>query len=173
MQKIIVIGNAGSGKTTFSKALAEKLNLPLVHLDKIFWCGKWHHISRESFDKILDEELQKDSWIIDGNFNRTLPRRLKECDTVFYFDLPTISCLWGSTKRVIQNYGKTRDDMGGYCPEYFDKHKWELYLSILKFNKQNRERYYNLLSEQKDKKVVIFKSRKQANSYLKKLQKNF
>lgn len=166
MQKIIVIGNAGSGKTTFSKALAEKLNLPLVHLDKIFWCGKWHHISRENFDKILEKELQKDFWIIDGNFNRTLPRRLEECDTVFYFDLPILSCLWGSTKRVIQNYGKHRDDMGGYCPEYFDKHKWELYLSILKFNKQNRERYYKLLSEHEDKKVVIFKSRKQANSYL-------
>lgn len=169
MQKIIVIGNAGSGKTTFSKALAEKLNLPLVHLDKIFWCGKWHHISRESFDKILEEELQKDSWIIDGNFNRTLSRRLKECDTVFYFDLPTISCLWGSTKRVIQNYGKTRDDMGGYCPEYFDKHKWELYLSILKFNKQNRERYYKMLSEEKDKKIIIFKNKNDIRKFLKTL----
>lgn len=169
MQKIIVIGNAGSGKTTFSKALAEKLNLSLVHLDKIFWCGKWHHISRENFDKILEEELQKDSWIIDGNFNRTLPRRLKECDTVFYFDLPTISCLWGSTKRVIQNYGKTRDDMGGYCPEYFDKHKWELYLSILKFNKQNRERYYKMLSEEKDKKIIIFKNKNDIRKFLKTL----
>ena len=169
MQKIIVIGNAGSGKTTFSKALAEKLNLPLVHLDKIFWCGKWHHISRESFDKILEEELQKDSWIIDGNYNRTLPCRLKECDTVFYFDLPTISCLWGSTKRVIQNYGKTRDDMGGYCPEYFDKHKWELYLSILKFNKQNRERYYKMLSEEKDKKIIIFKNKNDIRKFLKTL----
>ncbi len=142
MNKIIVIGNMASGKTTFSKALAEKLNLPLVHLDKIFWCGKWHHISKENFDKILEEELQKDSWIIDGNYNRTIPRRLKECDTVFYFDLPIITCLWNSTKRVIKNYGKTRDDMGGYCPERFDKHKFELYLSILKFNKQNRQRNY-------------------------------
>ena len=54
MQKIIVIGNAGSGKTTFSKALSKKLNLPLIHLDKIFWYGIWHHISRENFDKFND-----------------------------------------------------------------------------------------------------------------------
>ena len=162
MQKIIVIGNAGSGKTTFSKALAEKLNLPLVHLDKIFWCGKWHHISRESFDKILEEELQKDSWIIDGNFNRTLSRRLKECDTVFYFDLPTISCLWGSTKRVIQNYGKTRDDMGGNCPEKFD---FEFYKAVLRFNRKNRPKTKTLL-EKYGPNVVVFKSRKQADKYL-------
>lgn len=169
MQKIIVIGNAGSGKTTFSKALAEKTNLPLVHLDKIFWCGKWRHISKEKFDEILGKELKKDSWIIDGNFNRTFPRRLKYCDTVFYFDLPVISCLWGSTVRVIQNYGNTRDDMGSYCPEKFDKHKLELYKSILKFNKQHRERYYKLLSEQKDKKVIIFRTRKDVKKFFKTL----
>ncbi len=169
MNKIIVIGNAGSGKTTFSKALAKKLNLPLMHLDKIFWCGKWHHISKENFDKILEEELKKDFWIIDGNYNRTIPRRLKECDTVFYFDLPVISCLWNSTKRVIKNYGKTRDDMGGYCPERFDKHKLELYLSILKFNKQNRQRYYEMLSEEKDKKIIIFKNKNDIRKFLKTL----
>ena len=169
MQKIIVIGNAGSGKTTFSKALAEKLNISLVHLDKIFWCGKWKHISRDEFDEKLENELQKDSWIIDGNFDRTIPRRLKECDTVFYLDMPVISCLWNSTKRVFKNYGYTRDDMGGYCPEKFDKHKLELYLSILNFNKKNKERYYEMLSKEKDKKIIIFKNRKEIKEFLKKL----
>ena len=169
MQKISVIGNAGSGKTTFSKALSKKLNLPLVHLDKIFWCGKWKHISRENFDEILENELQKESWIIDGNFNRTLPRRLKECDTVFYFDLPTITCLWGSTLRVLKNYGYTRDDMGGYCPEKFDKHKWELYVSIVKFNKNHRKNYYEMLLKENEKNVIIFKSRKEVNKFLKEL----
>lgn len=166
MKRILIIGNAGSGKTTFAKKLSEKLNLPLVHLDKIFWCGKWHHISKDEFDKKLQEELIKAEWIMDGNFNRTIPHRLEYCDTVFYFDLPIITCLWGSTMRVLKNYGKTRDDMGGYCPEYFDKHKWELYLSILKFNKQNREKYYKLLSEQKDKKIIIFCSRKDIKKFL-------
>ncbi len=169
MERILIIGNAGSGKTTFSKALAKKLNLPLVHLDKIFWCGKWHHISKDEFDEKLQIELDKPKWIIDGNFNRTLPHRLEHCDTVFYFDLPVISCLWGSTIRVIKNYGYTRDDMGGYCPEKFDKHKLELYLSILKFNKLNRKRYYELLAEQKDKKVIIFRNRKEVKKFLKML----
>lgn len=170
MKRILIIGNAGSGKTTFAKVLAEKTNLPLIHLDKLFWCGEWEHLSREEFDDVLQKELDKPEWIIDGNFSRTLPHRLEYADTVFYFDLPTITCLWGSTVRVIKNYGKTRDDMGGNCPEYFDKQKASLYKAIFSFNRTHRKNYRKLLEEQKNKNVVIFKSRKQANRYLKELE---
>lgn len=167
MNRILIIGNAGSGKTTFAKALAEKTQLPLIHLDKLFWCGEWEHLSRDEFDAVLQVELEKNEWIIDGNFGRTLPHRLKYCDTVFYFDLPTITCLWGSTVRVIKNYGKTRDDMGGNCPEYFDKQKVSLYKAIFSFKRNHRKKYRKFLGEQKDKNIVIFKSRKQAMLYLK------
>lgn len=170
MKRILIIGNAGSGKTTFAKVLAEKTNLPLIHLDKLFWCGEWEHLSREEFDDVLQKELDKPEWIIDGNFSRTLPHRLEYADTVFYFDLPTITCLWGSTVRVIKNYGKTRDDMGGNCPEYFDKQKASLYKAIFSFNRTHRKKYRKLLGEQNNKNVVIFKSRKQANRYLKELE---
>lgn len=166
MKRILIIGNAGSGKTTFAKALAQKTNLPLIHLDKLFQCGEWEHLSRDEFDAVLQVELEKNEWIIDGNFGRTIPHRLKYCDTVFYFDLPTITCLWGSTVRVVKNYGKSRDDMGGNCPEYFDKQKVSLYKAIFLFNRTYRKKYRKLLGEQKNKNVVIFKSRKQACSYL-------
>lgn len=166
MKQILIIGNAGSGKTTFAKALAKKTHLPLIHLDKLFWCGEWEHLSRDDFDAVLQEELDKPEWIIDGNFSRTIPHRLKYCDTVFYFNLPTVTCLWGSTVRVIKNYGKTRDDMGGNCPEYFDKQKRELYKAIFTFNKKHRKKYRKLLEEQANKNIVIFKSRKQAYRYL-------
>ena len=120
MKRVLVIGGNGSGKTTFSKKLAEKTGLPLVHLDKILWRGNWEYLSREEFYPLLDAELQKEEWIIDGNYEYTLERRLRFCDTVFYFDFPTAACLFGVTERVIKNYGKTRDDMGGNCPDRFD-----------------------------------------------------
>ena len=167
MERILIIGNAGAGKSTFARLLAEKLTLPLVHLDRLFWCGDWEHITREEFDGVLQAELEKPRWIIDGNYNRTIPHRLQYCDTVFFFDMPTLTCLWGVTQRVFENYGKTRQDMGGSCPEYFDKQKWELYCNVLTFNRQHRKDYYRLLAQAEGKKIIIFRSRRQAMAYLK------
>ena len=168
MKKILVIGNMGAGKTTFALKLSEKLNLPLVHLDKLYWCGHWEHHSREDFDRFLQAELLKSEWIIDGNYNRTLPHRLMFCDTVFFFDFSPLTCLWGVTKRVVKNYGKTREDMGGECPEYFDKKKIELYKNVFKYNKNNRERYYEILKNT-DVDVIVFKKRKEVKRYLQKI----
>lgn len=117
MKRVLVIGGNGSGKSTFSRKLGKKTGLPVVHLDKIFWRGNWEYIAREEFDLLLSAELNKEKWIIDGNFERTLEERIKFCDTVFYFDFSTAKCLFGVTERVLKNYGKTRPDMGGNCSE--------------------------------------------------------
>ena len=162
MKRVLVIGGNGSGKSTFSKALSEKTELPLVHLDKIFWRGNWEYISREEFDALLDCELLKESWIIDGNYERTLEKRLQYCDTVFYFDFSTVQCLFGVTERVLKNYVKTREDMGGNCPEKFD---FEFYKAILRFNRYNRPKTKALLEKYKPK-VIVFKNRKEAKKYL-------
>jgi len=166
MERVLLIGNAGAGKTTFARKLAAKCNLPLVHLDQLYWCGEWEHLTREQFDALLQVELEKPRWIIDGNFNRTIPHRLEYCDTVFYFDFPAITCLAGITKRIFTNLGKTRADMGGNCIEHFDLQKIPLYLSVLKFNKQHRSKYYELLNSLSGKRVIFFRSRKQADAFL-------
>ena len=163
MNKIIVIGCPGSGKTTLSKLLAQKLNLPLIHLDKIQWLGDWVCIRGEDFDNILREEMKKPQWIIDGNYNRTIPMRLKQCDTVIYLDYPTYVCFFSALKRVIKNYGKVRDDMGGNCKERFDP---AFFWFILNFNRKNRKKYHKLLNEAEGKKIIILKSRKEAENFL-------
>ena len=95
MKRIIIIGSPGAGKSTFSRNLRDRSGLPLYHLDNI-----WHQpdrttISREEFDEKLLAILAKESWIIDGNYSRTLELRLKYCDTVFLLDYPLEVCLAG------------------------------------------------------------------------------
>ena len=87
MERVMIIGCGGSGKSTVARQLGEKTGLPVVHLDQIFWSpGNWQHLEKEEFDSLLRIELGKPRWILDGNFNRTIEMRLERCDTVIYQD---------------------------------------------------------------------------------------
>lgn len=162
-KRILVIGSPGSGKTTFSSALSEKLGIEAVHLDRLFWRDNWVNVSSEEFDRQLREELLKDSWIMDGNYNRTIGMRMERCDTVFWLDYPALTSLFGYFKRLIKNRGTSRPDMGGYCPERLDL---EFVKFILTFNKTHRKRYREMLSGLSDKSVYIFRSRRESEEFL-------
>ncbi|MDV4149290.1 DNA topology modulation protein [Clostridium sp. AL.422] len=166
MDRVIIIGCGGSGKSTLSRVLSEKTNLPVVHLDKLFWREGWVNISREEFKILLREELKKDKWIIDGNYDSTIKERLNRCDTVIYLDYPRRTCLFGVVKRFITNYGKVRPDMTEGCPEkiHLEFIKW-----IWNFNKVHRDKFYKILKEEKGKEIYIFRNRKECNEFIKKL----
>lgn len=162
----MIIGGCGCGKTTLAKKLSDKLKLPLIHLDVLYWRDNWQHVSRDEFDKQMLQEVNNPKWIIDGNYGRTIPLRLKYCDTVIYMDFSRLKCVSGVIERVIKSYGKSRPDMGGYCPERFDMEKIEFFKSVWNFNKNNRRLYYDMLYNANDVKIIILKSRKQVREFL-------
>ena len=158
MKKVIVIGSPGAGKTTFCVKLKEKTGLPLFHLDAIWHRADRTHIPREEFDERLGEILAEDRWIIDGNYSRTIERRLSACDTVILFDLPKEVCLDGAKSRL----GKARVDMPWTDMELDPK----LAMEIEEFSQKNLPQIYGLLEKYCDKQIVIFKSRAEADAYL-------
>lgn len=165
MERIIIIGCGGSGKSTLARKLGEKTGLPVVHLDQIYWSpGSWIHLENEEFDRLLTVETEKPRWILDGNFNRTMPMRLEKCDTVIYLDLNRFVCLFGWLKRVITNWGSAREDMAPGCREWFDPEfaKW-----IWNFNGNYRKKYYSMLSQLEGKRVIILRSRRAVKKFLK------
>ena len=162
MKKIVVIGCPGAGKSTFARKLSDTLKLPLFHLDAIWHKADRTHISREEFDQLLGGILEKDAWIIDGHYSRTLERRIVASDTVFFFDLPVEACLEGALSRV----GQTRKDM----PWVDDALDPNLKREIEGFAIQNRPVVYELLEKYRSgKTVVILKSRAEADAYLRQL----
>jgi adenylate kinase family enzyme len=163
MERIIIIGCGGAGKSTLARKLGEGLDLPVVHLDKLFWKPNWVEKSNEEFDALLAQELAKDRWIMDGNFNRTMPERMKRCDTIIYLDFSRFACLLGVLKRVITTYGKVRPDMGEGCPERIDLEflKW-----VWNFNKNKRESYYKLLNEAENVETIVLKNRRAVKLFL-------
>ena len=166
MERILIVGNSGAGKSTMARAMGEKTGLPVVHLDRLFWRENWQHIAREEFDALLQQELEKSQWIIDGNYDRTVSTRLAYCDTVIYLDYPRWQCLLGVVKRVISSYGKVRPDMGDGCPERFD---WEFMKYVWNYNRENREKLYRKLNALDRVNVIVFRNRKEGNLFLRNL----
>lgn len=166
MERILIIGCGGAGKSTLARQLGEKLNIPVVHLDKLFWKPGWEETTPAEFDEALEKELEKPQWIMDGNFNRTMQQRMERCDTIIYLDFSRFACLRGLAKRTLTTYGKVRPDMGEGCPERIDFAflKW-----VWNFNKNKRERYYRLLNEAEDIETIALKNRRQVKRFLKSL----
>lgn len=168
MDRVIILGCGGAGKSTLARAMGEKTGLPVVHLDQLFWRDNWEHISREEFDALLAAEAEKEKWIIDGNYNRTIPLRLKRCDTAIYLDFPRWRCLLGVLKRFLTNYGRVRPDMSPNCPEQLD---WEFLKWIWNFNRDNRPQLYEMLGSAPEVNVIILKNHRQVADYLNQTEK--
>lgn len=160
MNKIIVIGCPGAGKSTFARKLRDLTGLPLYYLDMLWHKPDKTNISREEFDTRLKEIIESEKWIIDGNYGRTLEMRLKDCDTVFLMDFPVDICLAGAQSRI----GKMREDMPWVENELYEEFKqW-----ILDFPKNEMPAVYELLNKyQFQKNIFIFRSRKESENYLK------
>src|SRR5262245_48601957 len=120
MRRVLVIGICGAGKSTFSRALARKTGLPLIHLDKEYWKPGWTGTPKPLWRARVAELVAGDRWIIDGNYGGSLDIRLPRADTVVWFDYPTLLCLRRVVWRKLANYGRVRDDMGEGCLERID-----------------------------------------------------
>ena len=158
MKKVIVIGCPGSGKSTFSIALHNKTGLPLYHLDMINWNPDKTTVPKEVFLERLTSILQKDEWIIDGNYGSTMEMRLKECDTVFFLDYPVEVCLEGLASRK----GKTRQICHGL--KETDETYWNPgFCKKLQFRKQTK--VWHLLTSMQVKRYIFLKAEAKSMSF--------
>ncbi len=160
MERIIVIGCPGSGKSTFSRALQKITRIPLYHLDMMNWNSDRTTVAKAVFRERLSDTIQKEQWIIDGNYGSTIEMRLQACDTVFFLDYPVQVCLEGVKARK----GKERTDMPWVESE--DKIDEEFIEFIKNYNDVSRPAVMQLLKKYSDKSVFIFKNRDEATKFL-------
>jgi adenylate kinase family enzyme len=111
IQRVLVLGCSGAGKSTFSRRLAPITDLPRVELDVVFWRPGWVETQREEFLAIVAKLCEKPAWILDGNYASSLHIRLPRADTVILLDYPRHLCLWRVLTRTARDYGRVRKTM--------------------------------------------------------------
>ncbi|BBH46843.1 AAA family ATPase [Pseudomonas sp. KU43P] len=125
MQRIVILGNGGSGKSTLARALGERLNLCVVHLDKLFWEPNWTEPDAEQFRDRVREAVAGDAWVCEGNYaRRTFDLRLPKADLIIWLDTPRLTCFMRVLLRLLRN--QPRPDRAAGCEERFE-------LAFLKF----------------------------------------
>lgn len=161
-KRVAVIGCPGGGKSTFSRALRDRVGLPLYHLDAIYWRDDRTHLSREEFYPLMQKIIAREEWIMDGNYNATLEWRISACDLLIFLDYPAEVCLEGVRARR----GQKRSDMP-WVEEGDDQEFLEF---IRAFETESRPRILELIGKYPDKAVVTFRSREEAEGYLRELE---
>lgn len=144
MQRVLVIGIPGAGKSTFSRKLAKRTGLPLIHLDREFWQPGWKVTPREQWRAKVAALAAREAWVMDGNYGASLDLRLPRADTVTWFNYPRRIALPRILWRIATTYGRVREDLAPDCPEKVD---WEFLRYVWSFPGKERAQVIAMLAE--------------------------
>ncbi len=152
MKRVLVLGCPASGKSTLARVIAADTGLPIVHLDRIYWRSGWIESSEEEFRARLAIEIEKEAWIIDGNYANAITPRLRFADTAIVLDFPRWRCLWRAVKRSLWGWGKSRTDMADGCRERLDP---EFLKFIWNFRRDYRPRLFGELERFTGERILL------------------
>jgi len=170
MKRILVIGSSGAGKSTFAGRLGEATGLKIVHLDQLFWKPNWVEPTKEEWRETVEEVLQNEAWIIDGNYSGTLDLRIQRADTVIFLDFPPTICVWRILKRVAFYHKGKRPDMAAGCDERFD---WDFVKWTWNYPKRSKPKVKSLLKSYQDKlKIIRLVSNREVEAFFVNLKSN-
>jgi adenylate kinase family enzyme len=164
MRRVLVIGNSGSGKSTFARALGARTGLPVTHIDQIFWEPGWVQAPNDRYFARLEAVLARDAWIIDGTNSSTFDRRLPRADTIIWLKRSRVACCRRIAWRVLTSYGQVRPDMAQGCPEQVD---WEFMKFVWGFDAKYEPRIIAALDRHEAwPRTVILRSDRATRDYL-------
>ena len=147
--RINVVGTSGCGKSTVGKRLAERLSVPYIQLDELYWKSNWGESTDEELFPKLEKALSPDEWVLDGNYNRTTSIKWKRVQMVVYLDLPFRIVFYRIIKRSLRR-GIRNEELWHGNKETLWKHLFtrdSMILWTIKRFSMNRKRYTELFEK--------------------------
>jgi adenylate kinase family enzyme len=133
MRRVSVVGNSGSGKTTFARDLAGRLGVPHTELDSVFHQPGWTPLPPDEFRAAIGEVAARDAWVVDGNYREVRELLWHRADTVVFMDLPRHEVLSQLVPRTLRRLVMREELWNG-----------------------NREELHNLLSRDPEQSIILW-----------------
>ncbi|WP_426238257.1 AAA family ATPase [Pararhizobium sp. DWP1-1-3] len=169
-RRILVVGCSGGGKSTLSRKLSAKLNLPYISMDRdFFWLPGWVKRPKVEERVLIAASVAQDRWIMDGSGPSTFDLRFPRTDLVIWVRLPRLVCLWGLVCRVASSFGRVRPDVAPGCPEQLPDREFLSY--IWNFERRISPVIVNMLDRHApDMPVLTLKSRRDIDALTERVQ---
>jgi len=164
MKRVVILGNSGSGKSSFAEKLADKLGIPCIHLDSHYWKPNWIPTPKEEWPSIVRRLIDEDEWVMDGNYSTTLEERIQRADTAIYLRVARPIAFWRVIRRRIVHHGKVRAELPKGCYEKIDLDflKW-----IWNHPKRAKVRTFPILEKYSNsEKIILYLDSKEAQEFL-------
>lgn len=166
-RRVVVIGLAGSGKSTFSRALSSRTRLPVIHLDVHYWKPGWEKPSAEEWGDKVRGLLAGDSWIADGNYYEVLDLELERADAVVILDTPWWVCAGRAFLRGLRGL---EGEMPEGCEDSVTRRirdEWGIVYRVWRGRRSELERARSILSEHGARVgLTVLRSRREAQDLL-------
>tara|TARA_E500000305_G_scaffold104059_1_gene100045 strand:+ start:3461 stop:3982 length:522 start_codon:yes stop_codon:yes gene_type:complete len=144
MERVLIVGCPGAGKSTAARQLAKVTGLPIIHLDRHYWKSGWVRPERDEWRTRVQQLTEQPRWIMDGNYGGSLDLRLPAADTLLHLDFSTPVCLTRALRRALTGLGAQRgEEFDEGCPERLD---WAFFRFVLNYRRQQRQRDLERLS---------------------------
>lgn len=168
MNKIVIIGSGGAGKSTLACRLGGVLGIEVIHLDRLYWQPGWIATPQEEWVDTVRELVSRDRWIIDGNYGASMETRLSASDTIIFLDFSRSACFRQIIKRWLRHRGSTRPDMTPGCCEKID---FEFARWIWQFPKRNRPFILGMIEKHSDgREVIMLRNQREVSDFLDRLR---
>ena len=167
MKKVAIIGSSGSGKSTLAARLQRELDIPLFHLDVLYWRPDWVKTPKQDWVRLQKDITSRPEWIIDGNYGGTIDIRLNAADTIIFLRFSRLRCLWGILKRFVL---RNRVDTISGCSEKLD---FEFVKWVWHYNRESAPKMDSKLRKlPEDKQIHVFRTRRQLERFCRRLRRD-
>jgi adenylate kinase family enzyme len=164
VERVVIVGPGGAGKSTLARKLGASTGLPVIHLDREYWHANWQPTPDDEWIPRVRELVGGERWIIEGNYGGTMDIRFAAADTIVFLDFPRHVFLPRALKRSLSQLGRTRADMAPGCNERVDLAftKW-----LWDYPREARQRTLAALGRvESGKPVVVLRSQREVDQWL-------